>query len=120
MSKRRGPRWGLIALTCILAVPTVGLLTGLYPTGADFTQLKPALITGALLGLCHLLLRPVLRLLSIPLGCLTFGLFGLVIDLAMIYLSASFVDGFAVPDFAFALITAVLINVICAVAAGRK
>ena len=117
---RRPSRWWLVLLCCILAVPTVGQLMGLYPANANRDALKPALLVGALLGACHLLLRPVLRVLFAPVGCLTLGLFGLVIDIALIYFSASFVEGFYVPGFPYALLTALLINAICAVAAGRR
>ena len=78
------------------------------------------LVTGALLGVAHLVLRPVLRILCAPLGCLTLGLFGMVIDVGLIYTCDHLVDGFAVPGLLYAVLTAVLINAICAVAAGRK
>ena len=117
---RRGSPWVLVMLCCILAVPTVGELLGYYPDGLDFMALRPAFVTGALLGVAHVVLRPVLRLLFAPVGCLTLGLFGLVIDLALIYLSAFFVEGFAVPSFTYALFTALLINAICAIVAGRR
>lgn len=120
MKKTRGSRWWLIMICCILAVPTVGQLMGIY--GADMTieAMRPALLTGALLGLAHIVLRPVLRVLFAPLGCLTLGTFGLVIDVGLIYLCAHYIEGFEVPGFLYALLTAVLINAICAVAAGRR
>ncbi|MBR1558787.1 MAG: phage holin family protein [Clostridia bacterium] len=118
--RRRGAPWVLILLTCVLAVPTVGELMGIYPGDWDLQALRPALLTGAALGVAHLVLRPVLRLIFSPLGCLTLGLFGLVIDLALIYLAAACVEGFEVPSFAYALVTALLINAICAIAAGRR
>ena len=117
---RRPSRWWLVLLCCVLAVPTVGQLMGLYPANANLDALKPALLVGGVLGLAHILLRPVLRLLFAPVGCLTLGLFGLVIDVALIYLSASFVPGFVVPGFLYALLTALTINAVCAVAAGRR
>lgn len=116
----RGSPWLLILLTCLLAVPTVGELMGFYPSGWDLEAMRPALLTGAALGVAHILLRPVLRLLFAPLGCLTLGLFGLVIDLGLIYLSAQLVEGFEVPSFLYALLTALLINAVCAIAAGRR
>lgn len=118
--RKRGSPWLLIFLCCTLAVPMVGELMGFYPDGLDFNALRPAFMTGALLGVAHLILRPVLRLIFAPLGCLTLGLFGLVIDLGLIYLSDYFVEGFAVPNFLYALLTALLINTICAIAAGRR
>ena len=120
MKKRQGSPALLIFLCCVLAVPTVGVLMGLVPPDVKPEAARPALLVGALLGLAHLVLRPVLRLLFAPVGCLTLGLFGLVIDVGLIYLSAEFVDGFAVPSFLYAILTALLINAICAVAAGRR
>lgn len=120
MKKQAGSRWLLILVCCILAVPTVGVLMGLVPRDVRPESLRPALLVGGLLGLSHLLLRPVLRLVFAPVGCLTLGLFGLVIDVGLIYFCASFVEGFRVPSFLYALLTALLINAICAVAAGRR
>ena len=120
MKKREGSRWLLIMICCVLAVPTVGVLMGLVPRDVKPASLQPALLVGALLGAAHLILRPVLRIVFAPLGCLTLGLFGLVIDVGLIYFSASFVEGFRVPGFSYALLTALLINAICAVAAGRR
>lgn len=120
MKHKNRSRWPLIMACCILAVPTVGQIMGLYPPEWDLQTLRPALLVGGILGLTHLILRPLLRFLFAPVGCLTLGLFGLVIDVGLIYLSASFVEGFQVPGFLYALLTALLINAICAVVAGRK
>ena len=119
MRKRRGRRWSIVFLCCTLAVPTVAMMMGVYGAQAPtLRQLSPALATGALLGLAHLILRPVLRLIFAPLGCLTLGLFGLVIDVGLLYACDRLVDGFTVPGLLYALLTAMLINAICAVA-GR-
>ena len=120
MKKKRGSRWLLILICCTLAVPTVAQLMGIYGPETSLAVLRPALAVGALLGVAHIALRPVLRLLFAPIGCLTLGLFGLAIDLGLFYLAASLVEGFAVPGFLYALLTALAINAICAVAAGRR
>ena len=66
-------------------------------------------------------LRPVLRLLSAPLGCLTLGLSGTVIDVGLIYLCASYTQGLGhAPGFLYALLTALSINFVCAVVAKRR
>ena len=120
MKKRRGGRHTIVFLCCTLAVPTVAAMAGVYGAAPTLEQLQPALVTGALLGVAHLLLRPLLRLLSLPLGCLTLGLFGLVIDVGLLYGCDYLVEGFALPGPLYAVLTAVLINAICAVAAGRR
>lgn len=113
-------RWTIIFLCCLLAVPTLGVMFGMYGPEPTLEQLKPALLVGAVLGVMHILLRPVLRLLTIPLGCLTLGLFGMVIDVGLLYASASLVPGFEIPGLLFAVLTAIAINIICAAAGGRK
>ena len=120
MKKERGWRWAVIFATCTLAVPMVAALMGYYGATVTFEQAKPALVTGALLGLAHIVLRPALRMVFAPLGCLTFGLFGMVIDVGLLYGCDYLVDGFEVPGLLYAVVTAVVINLICAVAAGRK
>ena len=120
MRRRRSFHPGIIFLTCTLAVPTVAAMTGAWPGGTPTSeQAAPALATGALLGLAHLVLRPVLRVLFAPLGCLTLGLFGLVIDLGLLYACDRLVAGFRLTGFLGALLTALLINAICALAGGR-
>ncbi len=119
MKRRKSPF--LVFLTCVLAVPTCGVLMGEIPSeGVNFDLLRPWLAVGVLLGAAHLVIRPVLRLLSAPIGCLTLGLFGLVIDVGLIYACAALVDGFQISGILYALLTAVMINAISAVVAGRS
>ena len=120
MRKDRGSRWELIVLCCTLAVPTVGQLMGIYGEELSLAAMGPAVMVGLLLGMAHVALRPVLRLLFAPVGCLTLGLFGLVIDVALIYLCAAFIEDFRVPSLLYAVLTALLINAVCAMAAGRR
>lgn len=122
MKRRKSPF--LVFLCCVLAVPTCGVLVGdLFLPGAwteaTLSLLRPWLTVGVLLGAAHLLVRPILRLLSAPIGCLTLGLFGLVIDVALIYVCAHFVEGFAVSGLLYAVLTAILINTICAIVGSR-
>lgn len=118
--RKSPPRRTIIFLTCLLSVPTLYFI--LYPDlrAADIKAYIPHLAVGALLGICHLILRPILRLISAPIGCLTLGLIGSVIDIGLIYLSAGFVKGFKVPSLFFAVLAALMINLICVLAGGRK
>ena len=106
------PRRTLVFLTCVLAVPTVPNLIYGAPELTDIVAMKPYLFVGAVLGMAHLILRPALRLLTAPLGCVTLGLSGTAIDVGLIYLSARLVRGFPAPEFLCALLTAFLINAV--------
>ena len=121
-SPARPSRSFVVMATCILAVPTVACIMQFISihSQAELKLAVPYLIVGAALGIAHLILRPVLRLITAPLGCLTFGLSGTVIDVALIYLSARVLPAFQVPSLLYALLTAILINGICAFAAGRR
>ena len=118
--RRHAGRWSIIFMCCTLAVPTVATMMGMYGGAPTLEQAAPALVTGALLGIMHLFLRPILRLLTAPIGCMTLGLFGMVIDVGMLYACSRLVKGFEVPGPLYAVLTAVLINAVCAVAAGRR
>ena len=121
MKRKKGGRWTIIFLCCTLAVPTVAWIMGYYGAERPSPEvLKPALVTGALLGIAHLLLRPLLRVLSAPLGCLTLGLFGMVIDVGLIYGCDKLVEGFEAPGMLYAVLTAMLINAVCAVTGSRR
>lgn len=120
MKKKHGGRWTIIFLCCTLAVPTVATMMGMYGGTPTMEQAAPALATGALLGIAHIVLRPVLRFIALPLGCLTLGLFGMVIDVGLLYACGNLVEGFEVPGLTYAVVTSVLINAICAIAAGRR
>lgn len=118
MKRRRDPL--LVFLCCTLAVPTCGVLMGelILPeplNAAALPLLTPWLAVGALLGAAHLLLRPILRLLSAPIGCMTLGLSGLAIDVLLLYGCAALVNGFRISGLLYTLLTAITINVICTV-----
>lgn len=121
MDRKLAPSRRIVSfLTCTLAVPTVSYLLYRTPDGADMETLAPYLAVGAALGAAHLLLRPLLRLVTAPLGCITFGLSGTAIDVGLIYLSARFVRGFPAPQFLCALLTALLINAVNALVGARR
>lgn len=121
-SPARPSRSFVVMATCILAVPTVACIMQFISihSQAELKLAVPYLIVGAALGIAHLILRPVLRLITAPLGCLTFGLSGTAIDVGLIYLSARVLPAFQVPSLLYALLTAILINGICAFAGGRR
>jgi len=118
--RRHGGRWFIVLMCCVLTVPTVANLMGFYETFTTEEQLVASLTVGALLGIAHIFLRPVLRFLFAPLGCLTLGTFGMVIDITLLYVCDFLVVDFHIPGFLYAFLTAVTVNAVCAVAAGRR
>ena len=88
--------------------------------GFHAENMESALVMGALLGALHVAVRPILRVVSIPLGCLTLGLIQPLIDLALLYLCDHAVAGFSITSPLHAVIAVMLINTISFIAAGRR
>lgn len=88
--------------------------------GVTSESLPASLTAGALLGALHVAVRPLLRLFSAPLGCLTMGLIQPVLDVLLLRLSDSIVPGFAVAGIFPAVMAVVLVNSVCLIAAGRR
>ena len=68
----------------------------------------------AIFGLVNAIIGPLLRLLSLPLMLITFGLFALVINAALLGITAGLVDALDVGGFFSTVLAAFLISVISA------
>jgi putative membrane protein len=68
-----------------------------------------------LFGLVNGLIGPLLRLISLPLTIVTFGLFGLVINGALLAITAGLSDALDVGGFLATIVAAVIISVVTAV-----
>src|SRR3989338_5945341 len=57
-----------------------------FVPGVDFTgSLKSLAIAGVLLGLVNFFIKPILKIVTLPIRMLTLGLFGLIINMAMVW-----------------------------------
>lgn len=105
-------RW---AFTAIAIYAAVKLMPGLYFQGPWWHLAAVALI----FGLLNALVRPLLKALTCPLIVLTLGLFILVINTAMLWLTAETAEffgiNFRVSDFWAAFWGALIISIISAV-----
>lgn len=95
----------------IAAALGIGAAAFILP-GIDVSGVQPALVMALLLGLINATLRPILLILTLPLTILTFGIFALVINGAMLALAARFVSGVRVAGFGSAVLGAMVISVV--------
>jgi putative membrane protein len=86
-----------IVVNAIALIAAVKLVPNVAFTG-DWWQL---IILAIVFGVVNAYIRPVVKLLSLPLNVLTFGLIGLVINTAMVVLAA-WLSGFLKVDFTLA------------------
>jgi putative membrane protein len=78
------------------------------------------LVLALIFGLVNAVIRPILKLLSCPLVLLTLGLFVLIINALMLYITQALAQSvgiaFAVDNFGSALIGAIVISIVSVIA----
>lgn len=102
-------RWAFVASALALAaalVPDVEIQGGLWDL----------FWVAALFGLVNAILGPLLRLLTLPLTVLTFGLFGLVVNGVLLAITAGLTDALDVGGFLQTILAAMIITLVAACA----
>jgi putative membrane protein len=84
--------------------------------GISATGWLPLLEAAVVLALVNLLVRPLVKILTLPITCLTLGLFSWVVSALMLWLTSALVPGFTVAGFVPALEGAVLLGLVSGVA----
>ncbi len=101
-------------LATVVAIP----LCVYFMEGVTAANMEYAVMVGVCLAVVNLILRAPLHFLTKPLGCLTLGLFGTVVDAVLVELCAYLADqylmpgGFAVASFLWALGVALCVNIL--------
>lgn len=99
------------------------LLIANFIPGIVVSDFYSAVIAAVVLGVLNAIVKPVLFLLTLPITLLTLGLFSLVINAGLFLFAASFLEGFSVASFWYALLGSLLMSVISAVGSqwiGRR
>lgn len=76
-----------------LTLITLFILSWLLP-GISFASITTLLIAAVVLTLLNTVVRPILKLLLLPINLITFGLFSIVLNAAILWLALAIVPGF--------------------------
>lgn len=83
-----------------LAINTAALMIlPRFITGIEVEGIYIAVITALILGLINISIRPLVKLLTLPISILTLGVFALVVNALFFWFVATFIDGFNVAGF---------------------
>ena len=85
-------------------------IPGISVSGGPTTYL----IVAVVLGLLNAFIKPILTVLTIPITVITLGLFLLVINVLMVYLTDYLVSGFHVSGFIAALLFSFVVSIVTA------
>lgn len=92
--------------TVAAIILTVHIVPGIYDSGWEAT-----LLAALVWSVITLVIKPVLRILTLPITIITFGLFSFVLNALLFLLMASIVPGFAVAGFWAALLGALVLSI---------
>lgn len=99
--------WLLRWLLNIIAI----LITAYLIPGFELT-FWGAVVGSIFLGIVNAIIRPILIILTLPLNILTLGLFTLVINGFVLWLTAITVKGFDITGFGAAILSALVLSIV--------
>ncbi len=83
--------------------------------GVEVSDFLTAIIVAVVLALVNFFVKPLLVIITIPVTILTLGLFLLAINAFMILMVDSFVDGFTVDGFWWALLYSFVLSIVSSI-----
>lgn len=87
------------------------LLIANFVPGIQVTNFWHALIAAAALGLVNVILGTILRIITLPLTIITFGLFSIVVNAIIFWVTGYIIEGFDVTTLMGAVIGSVLMTI---------
>lgn len=106
-------RWIILAVAIVAAGKVAKAVHIAFEVDADQASDWPRLLLGAaLLGFLNATLGNILKALTIPLSCLTLGLFSLVVNGFIVWLASQANLGFAARGFWPAFVGALIISIV--------
>lgn len=96
-----------------LAINTSALLaTGYLVPGIKFEGIQPAILAAIILGVLNTFIKPILKIITLPLTILTLGLFSFVLNALILLLVSSIIPGFSIDGLWPAILGAIVLSVI--------
>jgi putative membrane protein len=101
---------GFIITVVVTAISL--LILSRLSIGLEVEDTGSSLVAALVLGLLNATLRPVLGFLAFPITLLTFGLFSIVLNAIVLYITAALVKGFHIRGFIHAIIASILLGIL--------
>jgi putative membrane protein len=85
---------------------------GYFIAGVVVADYWVALLAGAILLFINVLIKPIVKILTLPLSVITFGLFGFILNALFFLFVSQLIGGFTVIGFVPALFGSILVSVL--------
>jgi putative membrane protein len=104
-----------LIIVWLVVAAAIAITAGLLPSVEIDGGFLGILWVALLFGLVNAIIGPLLRLISLPLNMITFGLFALVVNAALLGITAGLTDSLDVGGFFSTVLAAIVISVVTAV-----
>ena len=84
-------------------------------SGIAFSDMTALLATGLVLGILNATIKPLLKVISLPVTVLTLGLFSLIINALVLELAFNLIGGTYISSFGTAIWAALLLGILNAI-----
>lgn len=81
-------------------------------SGISFTENKAIIITALLLVLVNAIIKPILKLLSLPLTIITLGLFSFIVNAIVLQIAFNLSSGAMIDSFSTAIFASIILAII--------
>lgn len=105
--------WNWLLNSLVLGITIILIPRIHFATALDLrTEIRVILLAGLLLGILNVIVKPLLKLLSLPLILVTGGLFLIVINMIILMLVTWLVPELVIPDLGTYLIAAIVLGIL--------
>lgn len=101
-------------ISWVVSAVAIAIAAYILP-GITVSGVVAVILLALVLGIINTFIKPVLKVLTLPLTIMTLGLFSLVLNTLLIMLAAAIVPGVDIANFWWALLFGILISLITAV-----
>ncbi|QLG69403.1 MAG: hypothetical protein CH104c_0171 [Candidatus Woesebacteria bacterium] len=78
--------------------------------GFKLDNIWAATVAAVVIGIVNTFIRPILQIITLPISIATFGIFALLINVALLYVASLIVPGFEIANFTTAIIASVALS----------
>ena len=88
------------------------LVTGAVVPGIDIDGVVAGFLAAIIFGLVNIFLKPIFIVFTIPITVFTFGIFLLVINGLMLWITSEIVTGFSISGLGSAIVGSILLSIV--------
>ncbi len=80
--------------------------------GFHLANITAAIIAAVVIGIINTFIKPIIQLVALPISIVTLGIFAFVINVALLYVAAQIVPGFAIDGFWTAALASIVLALV--------